>query len=174
MTRHFLFFCLIVLAASNSFSQITRNQLGGGDTINTITTSVPFLLISPDARAGGMWDAGVATSADANSIHWNPSKFGFVNKKFGASLSYVPWLRALNITDISLTYFSGFYRINSRHTIATSIRYFWVPNVSDYPVHWQSHFITSLSRFGELNTSCNSPSDEQTGGSRSTKILCGT
>lgn len=124
MKKHHLLFCFTLFSNSNSFSQITRNQLGGGDTINTITTSVPFLLISPDARAGGMGDAGVATSADANSIHWNPSKLAFINKKFGASLSYVPWLRALNITDISLTYFSGFYRINNRHTIAGSIRYF--------------------------------------------------
>ena len=58
--------------------------------LNTITTAVPFLLISPDSRAGGMGDAGVASSPDANSMHWNPSKYGLIEKKMGASISYVP------------------------------------------------------------------------------------
>lgn len=117
----FLLFCAFT---GKSQAQISRNQLGGGDTINTITTAVPFLLISPDARAGGMGDAGVATSADANSIHWNPSKLAFADKKMGLAMSYVPWLRALNITDISLSYLTGYYKIDKTQTIAASMRYF--------------------------------------------------
>src|ERR1035437_8926931 len=65
--------------AGGGGSSLTTNQLTGG--INTITTAVPFLMIAPDARAGGMGDAGVATSADANSIHWNASKLAFVDKQ---------------------------------------------------------------------------------------------
>ena len=38
-----------------------------------ITTGVPFLLITSDARAAGMGDLGVATSADAYSQQWNPA-----------------------------------------------------------------------------------------------------
>ena len=30
--------------------------------LNTITTAVPFLIISPDAKAGGMGDVGVAST----------------------------------------------------------------------------------------------------------------
>ena len=68
--------CLAALVAlcSQSLSQInnkTRDELLGQ--INTITTAVPFLLIAPDARAGGMGDYGVATSPDPASTHWNPS-----------------------------------------------------------------------------------------------------
>ena len=37
--------------------------------LNTISTSVPFLLIAPDSRAGAMGDVGAATSPDHNSIH---------------------------------------------------------------------------------------------------------
>ena len=37
--------------------------------LNTITTAVPFLLISPDSRAGALGDAGVSTSPDLSSIH---------------------------------------------------------------------------------------------------------
>lgn len=52
--------------------------------INTITTAVPFLQIAPDSRAGGMGDYGVATSPDANSIHWNPAKLAFIEKMAGS------------------------------------------------------------------------------------------
>ena len=41
---------------------------------NTITTAVPFLLISPDARSGSMGDVGAAIAPDVNATHWNPAK----------------------------------------------------------------------------------------------------
>ena len=41
------------------------DELSGG--LNTITTAVPFLMISPDSRSGAMGDIGVATTPDANS-----------------------------------------------------------------------------------------------------------
>src|SRR5262245_51100816 len=94
-----------VFAQSNS---ISRDSLLGQ--INTITAAVPFLLIAPDARAGSMGDAGVATSPDANSIHWNPSKLAFVEKNMGFSVSYTPWLRAL-VPDIYLGYLSAYKKL---------------------------------------------------------------
>ena len=42
-----------------------------------ITTAVPFLMISADARASGLGEQGVATSPDAFSQHWNPAKYVF-------------------------------------------------------------------------------------------------
>ena len=42
-----------------------------------VTTSLPFLLIPSDARAGGMGDIGIATSSDAYSLYHNPSKIAF-------------------------------------------------------------------------------------------------
>jgi len=76
---------LAVLSVQNQVSAQTdkANLLGQ---INTITTAVPFLMISPDARAGGMGDAGVASSADVNSIHWNPAKLVFADKKMGVGI----------------------------------------------------------------------------------------
>ena len=64
---------------------------------NPITTAAPFLLIVPDARAGGMGDIGVATSADANSLFHNAAKMTFSNRQIKAGLNYSPWLR--NLTD---------------------------------------------------------------------------
>jgi hypothetical protein len=52
-----------------------------------ITTAVPFL-VSADARAAGMADIGVATSADAFSQQWNPAKYAFATDKQGVSISY--------------------------------------------------------------------------------------
>jgi hypothetical protein len=97
--------------------------------LNTITTAVPFLMIAPDARGGGMGDVGVSTSADANSMHWNPAKYAFVEKDFGASVSYSPWLRGL-VNDINLAYLGLYKRINERQVLAASLLYFSLGNIN--------------------------------------------
>lgn len=91
--------------------------------LNTITTAVPFLIINPETRGGGMGDVGVATSPDANSMHWNVSKYAFIESNAGVSISYTPWLRQL-VPDISLAYLSGYYKIDRMSTISGSLRYF--------------------------------------------------
>ena len=96
--------------------------------INTITTAVPFLMIAPDARAGGMGDNGVATSPDPNSIHWNPAKLAFIDKQMGFAVSYTPWLRAL-VDDISLSYLSGYYKFKEDQALAMSLLYFSLGNI---------------------------------------------
>ncbi|MFN9324141.1 MAG: type IX secretion system outer membrane channel protein PorV [Flavobacteriales bacterium] len=94
------------------------------DQINTITTAVPFLMISPDSRAGGMGDGGVAVSADANAIHWNPSKLAFAEHDGEFTMSYSPWLRNL-VPDMSLAYLAGYKRLsNKKSAIGGSLRYF--------------------------------------------------
>jgi hypothetical protein len=90
---------------------------------NYISTAVPFLTITPDSRAGGMGDVGVATSPDANSMHWNPSKFAMIDGNYGISASYTPWLREL-VDDMSLSYLTGYYRLDKNQVIASSLRYF--------------------------------------------------
>ena len=88
-----------------------------------ITTGVPFLLVAADARAAGMGDQGVATSADAFSQQWNPAKYAFSSEKQGFTMSYTPYLTAL-VNDISLGQVTYFNRINERSAFAGSIRYF--------------------------------------------------
>ena len=92
-------------------------------TPRTITTSVPFLLIGPDARAGAMGDAGVATSPDANSMHWNAAKFAFAEKDLGASFSFVPWLRSL-VPDINLSYITGYAKLSDNQAVGFELGYF--------------------------------------------------
>jgi len=96
--------------------------------IRTITTAVPFLQIAPDSRAGGMGDYGVATSPDANSIHWNPAKLAFADKNYGFAISYTPWLRAL-VNDINLAYISGYTKLPGEQAIAASLDYFSLGNI---------------------------------------------
>ena len=93
-----------------------------------ITTGVPFLLITPDARAAGMGELGVATSADAYAQQWNPAKYAFSESKSGLGLSYTPYLRQL-VDDIFLGNLTYFNRINQRSAWATSLKYFSYGNV---------------------------------------------
>jgi len=100
-------------------SGVTDNDLQ----LNTITTALPFMAITPDSRAGGMGDAGTALSPTSTSVYWNTSMLSFAKEKSEISLSYTPWLRQLT-NDISLSYLAGYYRINKIHTIGGSLRYF--------------------------------------------------
>lgn len=88
-----------------------------------ITTAAPFLLIIPDARAGGMGDIGVSTSADAFSQHHNPAKFAFSEAQFNLGVNYTPWMREL-VNDVFLGGFTFANRINERSAWATSLKYF--------------------------------------------------
>lgn len=101
--------------------QLTKDQLAGQ--VNTVTSAVPFLTITPDSRSGAIGDAGVALSPDINSQHWNPAKFAFVEYDFGIGASYSPWLRNL-IDDIYLAYLTGFKKIGKRSAIGASLKYF--------------------------------------------------
>ncbi len=123
----------LILAVTLCFAAFSQNVNGvdqiGRDNLNTITTAVPFLLISPDSRAGGMGDVGVATSPDANSLHWNPAKFAFVEDEVGFAVSYVPWLRAL-VPDINLSYLAGYKKLNKNEAIAMELRYFTLGDIT--------------------------------------------
>lgn len=87
------------------------------------TTATPFLLISSDARAGGMGDVGVATSADAFSIFHNPAKTAFNNSKISIGLNYTPWLRNLT-DDIFVGNVSYVNRFKEKASWGVDIKYF--------------------------------------------------
>ena len=90
---------------------------------SVITTGVPFLLIASDARAAALGDMGVATSVDAYSQNWNPSKFAFSESKSGIGVSYTPYLSKL-VNDIFLGNLTYFNRLNERSAFAASFKYF--------------------------------------------------
>lgn len=109
--------CALVSLKMNAQTQVDTRDLGG------ITTAVPFLLIVPDARAGGMGDIGVGTSADAFSLFHNPSKMTFSDRQVKAGITYSPWLR--NLTDDiftgTLTYMN---RLGENSAWGADLKYF--------------------------------------------------
>ena len=119
---------VIISASLLMFNSFAQNNLGQNE-LNTITTAVPFLLIAPDSRSGAMGDVGVATSPDANSIHWNPAKLAFTSEDMGASMSYVPWLRAL-VPDINLSYISGYKKLDDYQAVGLEMRYFSLGDIT--------------------------------------------
>ena len=115
------FIVLITLIISNTFfgqTTVITNQDS-----RVITTGVPFLLIASDARAAALGDMGVATSVDAYSQQWNPSKYAFSEAKSGIAVSYTPYLSKL-VNDIFLGNVTYFNRINERSAFAASLKYF--------------------------------------------------
>ncbi len=93
------------------------------DDLNPITTAAPFLLISPDARAGGIADMGAATSPDASSLHYNAAKNAFAASQWQIGLNYTPWLRNLT-NDVSLTSAFVTNKINDKSAWSASLKYF--------------------------------------------------
>lgn len=110
-----VFICLFIVSLAKAQDRV-------------ITTGVPFLLVSADARAAGMADVGVASSADAFSQQWNPAKYAFAIDKQGFSVSYTPYLTDL-VNDISLGQLTYYNKLNERSAFAGSLRYFGLGNI---------------------------------------------
>ena len=91
--------------------------------INVVTTAVPFLRISPDARSGGMGDLSLATSPDAASSYFNLGKVPFNELTAGVNVTYTPWLKNL-VNDVYLASVAGFYKLDELQAISGSLRYF--------------------------------------------------
>lgn len=117
-----------ILAASNTSAQSSvlgqDLKVRSGDTIRTVTTAVPFMVIAPDARSGALGEAGVAISSDANAVHWNPGKLPFAENQLGMALTVTPWLGKLGIKDMYLSYLSGYYKLTKERVIYGSLTFF--------------------------------------------------
>lgn len=97
---------------------------------NTITTAVPFLRLSADARTGGMGDIAVATDPDANGIFYNGAKTPFNESKYGVGITYTPQLRELGLNSIYLLALSSFYKMNEKEAVSFGLRYFSKGNLT--------------------------------------------
>ena len=105
------------------FIALGLNALSAQSNSRVITTGVPFLLISPDARSAGMGELGVATSADVYSQQWNPAKYVFSEKSQGVGISYTPYLSKL-VDDIFLANVTYFSKNTERSAWGASLKYF--------------------------------------------------
>ncbi|MFL2577482.1 MAG: type IX secretion system outer membrane channel protein PorV [Flavobacteriaceae bacterium] len=112
---------ILLLFVLTTFSFVSGQE-------RVITTGVPFLLITPDARAAGMGELGVATSPDSYAQQWNPAKYAFSESNSGLGLSYTPYLRQL-VDDIFLGSLTYYKKLNDRSAWASSLKYFSYGNV---------------------------------------------
>ena len=119
--RNAYLLCMMLLSMSvQTFAQ---------QSINVVTTAVPMLRISPDARAGGMGDMGIATSPDANSSFWNQAKIPFAKERSAIALTYTPWLKDLGLNDVFIATVAGYHQIDELQAISGSMRYFNLGNI---------------------------------------------
>jgi len=118
---------ILALITMGFFAQVNAQTLTEvipySNDSRVITTGIPFLLIAADARAAGLGDMGVATSTDAYSQQWNPSKYAFSLAKSGFGISYTPYLSKL-VNDISIGSVTYFNRLDERSAISGSFKYF--------------------------------------------------
>lgn len=123
------YFCKKFVVASLLMIGISSGLKAQTDSINIVSTAVPFLRISPDARAGGMGDAAIATAPEANAVFWNLSKIGFAKKRTGIAFNYTPWLRDLGLNDVYLASMGFYHKLNETSAISSSLRFFSLGNI---------------------------------------------
>ena len=101
---------------------LSSKELAGQ--LNTVTTMVPFLTITPDSRSAAMGDVGVALfDPDANSGSWNMANLINAKNKTGFSMSYAPWLRNL-VSDVGFSYLTGYSKVGANSAVSGAMRYF--------------------------------------------------
>lgn len=130
--KFFTLMSLVLLASItiNAQDNVHIDGIHGQDLeYNVISTAVPFMMIAPDARSSAMGDVGVSTSPDVYSMHWNPAKYAFIENDFSVGLAYSPWLRNL-VSDMNIAYLGISKRIDSKSTIAATLRYFSLGDIT--------------------------------------------
>jgi len=131
MAKRFALIALTVLGGMTTFDALAQKPNVNGTSSNFVTTAVPFLRISPDARAGAMGDAAIAVSPDPNAQYWDIAKIPFTDKNYGLSMTYTPWLKDL-VPDIFLAYLAGYAKFGEKNdkAISASMRYFSLGNIA--------------------------------------------
>lgn len=123
MIRSFIFIGIAFLIPALASAQDDGATEASDLQLNTITTAVPFIQITPDSRSGALGDAGTALGPSSSSLYWNTSMLSFTEEKSEISLSYSPWLQNL-ASDINLSHLAGYVRLNERNVVGGSLRYF--------------------------------------------------
>src|ERR1700759_5616150 len=114
---------VLVFTATCSTFLLTANVQAQTSALNIVTTAVPFLRISPDARAGGMGDAGIAISPDAYAQFWNQAKIPFSSTPDAIGVTYTPWLHDI-AQDVYMISMAGYHKLDEDQAFSAGIRYF--------------------------------------------------
>lgn len=121
--------CIIYFLSAICFLQLHTKSFGQAS-IKSQGTAVPFLLISPDARSGGMGNLSLGMSPEANDLFGNTSKIPLLNNKQGFLINYTPWLKDIGLNDVYLAS-AGYYRqLNENSSINSSLRFFSIGEIT--------------------------------------------
>ena len=118
--KAFLTFSAVFVSIFAFGQTLVSGQLNSG---RIPTPTMLFMKVAPDARSAAMGDAGVAISADVNSIYWNPAKLASADKDLGFAVSYTPWLRNL-VNDMALYNIAGYKKTSKDQAFGFAINYF--------------------------------------------------
>ena len=105
------------------------NSISAQRTLKLQSTAVPFMMISPDARSGGMGNLSIAMSPEANDLFGNTAKIPYLNNNRGFLINYTPWLKDLGLSDVYLASAGYFKKLNSFSGINSSLRFFSLGNI---------------------------------------------
>ncbi|MES2395296.1 MAG: type IX secretion system outer membrane channel protein PorV [Bacteroidota bacterium] len=113
------------------FLFLSHYSHGQNSNINTITTSVPFLLINPNAQSMGIADIGVVAASEyyESGLTQNPALLSRNEKVIGAKFSYKSWLRHL-VPDINMIDANFYYALSKKITLAYSFNSFSYGDIS--------------------------------------------
>ncbi len=84
-------------------------------------SAVPFLLITPGARADGMGEAFVSIADDATATYWNPAGLAFQSRR-QVALMHSNWLPQL-ASDLFFDYASFVYPMEGLGTVGLAVTY---------------------------------------------------
>lgn len=99
------------------------------NSIKIQSTAVPFMLISPDARSGGMGNLSLGMSAEANDLFGNTAKLPLLKEPSGFLINYTPWLKDLGLSDVYLASAGYYKKISENSSINSSLRFFSLGNI---------------------------------------------
>ena len=120
-------FAIVIITLCSLFSNM--KALAQTKPISIQSTAVPFMLISPDARSGGMGNLSLAMSPESNDLFGNNAKLPLLKQNRGFLINYTPWLKDLGLTDVYLAS-AGFYKkIDDNSSINSSLRFFSLGNI---------------------------------------------
>ena len=125
MSKKLFLFAIVSCCSFLKFNQAIAQT----KPISIQSTAVPFMLISPDARSGGMGNLSLAMSPESNDLFGNNAKLPLLKEKKGFLINYTPWLKDLGLTDVYLAS-AGFYKkLDENSSINSSLRFFSLGNI---------------------------------------------
>ena len=127
-TRRLLFATLLLFGASMSSYPQTLQP-------NPITTAVPFLTNTPDARGASLGFSGVATSPDAFSMFYNPAKYAFMSNNHTMIAS---GFNAFTTFPDQYMLYDAFAQRIGKSVIAATVRYHRCGDIELFDVYHQS------------------------------------